>query len=104
MHSTPQAREIQLIGVDRFELLSSTQLEEDDAITAVVPLGEEPYLVLGCRSGAIRTVALLGDTGLPAEPNCPVASVSLRRYTGTARDECVSATLAVKLWIEGRRG
>lgn len=59
--------------------------------------------MLGCHSGAIRTVALLGDTGLPAEPNCPVANVSLRRYTGT-RDERAWAGLAVKLGVVGGRG
>lgn len=48
-----QDGDVQLWGVEAAALLDSMP-SEDDPITTVEPLADEPYLLLGCASGSIK--------------------------------------------------
>ncbi len=74
-----QEGDVQLFGLEDAGLLDNMPVEGDSA-TAAAALAGEPYLLLGCASGALRVAALLGPLGQPAEPVKPLASMELKPY------------------------
>jgi hypothetical protein len=49
----------------------------DDSITTCFPLPHDPYLLLGCSSGAVRVAGLLSASGDPLGPARPAAHLRL---------------------------
>ena len=84
---------MQLFGLEDAGLLDDMPVEGDTA-TAAAALAREPYLLLGCASGALRVAALLGANEQPADPVKPLASIELKPYVGERAHctiaECVS--------------
>lgn len=72
---------MQLFGLEDAGLLDNMPVE-GDTVTAAAALAADPYLLLGCASGAVRVAALLGADGQLAEVASPLASVELKPYTG----------------------
>lgn len=71
--------ELQLFGLERRRLAASTLLR-GDAINAAALLPDDPYLLLGCESGSVRVVGLLGPEGQPAEGATPAVDLELLPY------------------------
>lgn len=75
-----QDGDLQLFGLEESGILDAMPLD-DAHVTAVAALEAEPYLLLGCASGAIRVVALLGAGGGTAEGVAPINSMEMLPYT-----------------------
>lgn len=76
-----QEGDVQLFGLEDAGLLDNMPVE-GDTVTAAAALAADPYLLLGCASGAVRVASLLGADGQPAEAARPLASVEVKPYTG----------------------
>ena len=55
----------------------------DDPITSVVPIAKEPYVLVGCRSGSVRTAQMCDATGEPVREACPVMKLKTMPHTST---------------------
>lgn len=76
-----QDGDLQLFGLEEAGILDNMPLEEDH-ISCVATLETEPYLLVGCNSGALRVAALLAPGGGPAEGVSRIASMDMRPYAG----------------------
>jgi hypothetical protein len=52
-----------------------------DLITRALPLGREPYLLLGCGSGAVRVAAMVNASGTPVTAARQVRGLTLMPYS-----------------------
>lgn len=59
---------IELWSMDSMECVASLPPPHDDVVTVCLPLPHDPYLLLGCRSGAVNVVGLLGSDHAPLGP------------------------------------
>jgi hypothetical protein len=76
-----QDGDLQLFGLEEGGILDNMPLEEDH-VTAVAAFEAEPYVLLGCASGAVRVVALLKDGGTTADGVGRINSMERLPYTG----------------------
>lgn len=76
-----QDGDLQLFGLEEGGILDAMPLE-DDHVTAVAALEAEPYVLLGCASGAVRIVALLKAGGGTAEGVARISSMEMLPYAG----------------------
>ena len=53
-----------------------------DTITAACPMHDEPYILLGSKSGKLQAAALLGSSGSPAGGAREACSLSKLSYEG----------------------
>jgi hypothetical protein len=65
--------------------LARLQLPDGDAATCAEPAAREPFLLIGCRSGAVRVAAATNASGNPAAAARQARGLSLMPYTS----ECV---------------
>jgi hypothetical protein len=63
-------------------LPASTLTVQDDSITCVTPLEQQPYLMLGCASGAVRVAVLVNASGAPVMEARQARSLKLMPYLG----------------------
>ena len=76
-----QDGDLQLFGLEEGGILDNMPLE-DDHVTAVAAFEAQPYVLLGCASGAIRVVALLAADGKTADGVGRINSMVMLPYTG----------------------
>lgn len=79
-----QDGDVQLWGVKAGGFVDSLSNADEDAVTTACPLHDEPYVLLGCKSGKLQAAALLGSSGGPA---------------GGAREACSLGRLGFEGWV-----
>ena len=79
-----QDGDVQLWGVEAGGFVDSLSNADEDAVTTACPLHDEPYVLLGCKSGKLQAAALLGSSGGPA---------------GGAREACSLGKLGFEGWV-----
>ena len=62
--------------------MDSLSNPQEDLFTAVCPLVDEPYVLLGCASGKLHAAALLGSSGSPAGGAREASSLQKLPYDG----------------------
>ena len=73
---------MQLWGVEAGGFVDSLTNDGEDTITAACPVPNEPYVLLGSRSGKLQAAALLGSSGSPAGGAREACSLSKLSYEG----------------------
>ena len=76
-----QDGDLQLFGLEEGGILDNMPLE-DDHVTAVAAFEAQPYVLLGCASGAICVVALLAANGTTADGVGRINSMEMLPYAG----------------------
>lgn len=82
-----QDGDLQLFGLEEGGIIDNMPLD-DDHVTAVAALEAEPYVLLGCASGALRVAALLKGGGGVAEGVVRINSMEMLPYTGGSLFSC----------------
>lgn len=77
-----QDGDVQLWGVEAGGFVDSLSNADEDAVTTACPLQDEPYVLLGCKSGKLQAVALLGSSGGPAGGAREACSLGRLGYEG----------------------
>lgn len=77
-----QEGDVQLWGIEAGGFVDSLSNPQEDQITTVCPLIDEPYVLLGCASGKLRSAALLGSSGSPAGGAREACSLQKLPYDG----------------------
>ena len=92
-----QDGDLQLFSVDEPGILDNLPPAEDDTISVMASFSEEPYILLGCDSGDLRLVALLGADRKLARAPVRIKQMELHSYRG---DCLVGALLTdMPLWL-----
>lgn len=79
---TSQEGDVQLFAVDESGILDNLPPAEDDTVSTMACFSEEPYILLGCDSGALRLVALLGADGKLAHAPARTKQMEMHSYRG----------------------
>ena len=87
-----QDGDAQLWGIEAGGFVDSLSNPEEDLITTVCPLFDEPYVLLGCKSGKVQAATLLGSSGSPAGGAREAASLQKLPYEGEPRSRSVVCT------------
>jgi hypothetical protein len=92
-------------GVDLWSISTARRVQHlmpppGDAITVLCPLPHDPYVLAGCRSGALRVLGLVGATSEPSTPASTVTGLRWMHYTAQpedlgAPDDCPVGQIAV---------
>ena len=77
-----QDGDVQLWGVEAGGFVDSLSNADEDAVTTACPLQDEPYVLLGCKSGKLQAAALLGSSGGPAGGAREACSLGRLGYEG----------------------
>ncbi len=80
-----QDGDVQLWGIEAGGFVDSLSNPEEDLITTVCPLFDEPYVLLGCKSGKLQAATLLGSSGSPAGGAREASSLQKLPYEGKPR-------------------
>ena len=81
---------MQLWGVEAGGFVDSLSNTEEDTVTTACPLYDEPYVLLGCKSGKIQAAALLGSSGSPAGGAREACSLQKLPYEGERHSTIMS--------------
>ena len=91
-----QDGDAQLWGIEAGGFVDSLSNSGEDLITTVCPLFDEPYVLLGCKSGKMQAASLLGSSGSPAGGAREACSLQKLPYEGMLRSSILAA-LPLKL-------
>lgn len=75
-------------GAKRFRPIQSVTVDKKDAITCMATVGRHPYILLGCKSGAIRVADLSAAPGATGAEAKRFASMKLMPYRGELPNPC----------------
>ncbi len=88
---------MQLWGVEAGGFVDSLSNAVEDTVTTACPLYDEPYVLLGCKSGKIQAAALLGSSGSPAGGARETCSLQKLPYEGQRYSTIMSGPNAADL-------
>ena len=75
-----QDGDLQLWGVAAGGLLDTLPNSGDEVVVLEPVQAQEPYVLLGCRSGRVQVAALLNESGGPATGAQEACALSLMPY------------------------
>lgn len=75
---------LELWSIPQEQLSARVFAPSPDTFVSCHPLQHDPYVLLGCASGAMRVAAVLGTEGEPLEPLSPAGGLRVLPYAVSA--------------------